>query len=228
MGLMIAFPSIRAIVLIAVPSLVTSKLRSILLLFILSWSFQVEWMNSLPSFLKLRKICYLLANVQLNEWFRTECHCTGQISVRYGCLLFRSLRDAIRGHVWIHWIPFRFSEETRQYVNNALKNDDILWCHEICAAEKYLTSGFEAYGDRNLREIKPKENDIVCDFWVAWNERNCSDPCNEHNKKFGVTSRIGWMCTRLGSNSRQSGYRGDKPTVKQGTINFCLPRSNQM
>uniref|UniRef100_A0A914ZUZ0 Dendritic cell-specific transmembrane protein-like domain-containing protein n=1 Tax=Parascaris univalens TaxID=6257 RepID=A0A914ZUZ0_PARUN len=42
MGLMIAFPSIRAIVLIAVPSLVTGKLRSILLLFILSWSFQVE------------------------------------------------------------------------------------------------------------------------------------------------------------------------------------------
>uniref|UniRef100_F1KW81 DC-STAMP domain-containing protein 2 n=1 Tax=Ascaris suum TaxID=6253 RepID=F1KW81_ASCSU len=46
MGLMIAFPSIRAIVLIAVPSLVTSKLRSILLLFILSWSFQIPAMNT--------------------------------------------------------------------------------------------------------------------------------------------------------------------------------------
>uniref|UniRef100_A0A915A086 Dendritic cell-specific transmembrane protein-like domain-containing protein n=2 Tax=Parascaris univalens TaxID=6257 RepID=A0A915A086_PARUN len=46
MGLMIAFPSIRAIVLIAVPSLVTGKLRSILLLFILSWSFQVPAMNT--------------------------------------------------------------------------------------------------------------------------------------------------------------------------------------
>ncbi|VDM41857.1 unnamed protein product [Toxocara canis] len=46
MGLMIAFPSIRAVVLIAVPSLTTGKLRSILLLFILSWSFQIPAMNA--------------------------------------------------------------------------------------------------------------------------------------------------------------------------------------
>lgn len=41
LGLMIPFPSNRAVILIALTKLVTSRFRSIILMFIISWAFQV-------------------------------------------------------------------------------------------------------------------------------------------------------------------------------------------
>ncbi len=41
MCLLICFPSVRCWLLLAVPSLITSKLRAVILLFILIWCFQV-------------------------------------------------------------------------------------------------------------------------------------------------------------------------------------------
>lgn len=42
LGFMIVSPTIRAVILLAIPKLVTSKLRAIFLLFLISWSFQVN------------------------------------------------------------------------------------------------------------------------------------------------------------------------------------------
>ncbi|VDN21960.1 unnamed protein product [Gongylonema pulchrum] len=46
LGIMIPFPALRAVILVAVTKLLTSRLRSIILMFIISWSFQVPAMNT--------------------------------------------------------------------------------------------------------------------------------------------------------------------------------------
>uniref|UniRef100_A0A0N4UB40 DC_STAMP domain-containing protein n=1 Tax=Dracunculus medinensis TaxID=318479 RepID=A0A0N4UB40_DRAME len=49
LGFMIVSPTIRAVILLAIPKLVTSKLRAIFLLFLISWSFQFPAMNTVEN-----------------------------------------------------------------------------------------------------------------------------------------------------------------------------------
>lgn len=56
LGLMVPFPSIRAIILIAAIKLTTNRLRSIILMLLIVWAFQVCFSLSLSNFIQFFQI----------------------------------------------------------------------------------------------------------------------------------------------------------------------------
>ncbi|KAL3998062.1 DC-STAMP-like family protein [Acanthocheilonema viteae] len=123
LGLMIPFPSIRAIILIATIKLTTSRLRSIILMLIIVWAFQIPAINTTRNLQMLAEsaACVSDSAIQIGNKLVTE------VNMQTNKLSLSGLKEQSRffaNHLKNFWntmrklqnIVVKFSKQTKDYL----------------------------------------------------------------------------------------------------------------
>uniref|UniRef100_A0A1I7VYM8 DC_STAMP domain-containing protein n=1 Tax=Loa loa TaxID=7209 RepID=A0A1I7VYM8_LOALO len=127
LGLMIPFPSIRGIILIATTKLTTSQLRSIILMFMIVWAFQIPATNTTRNLQMLAESVACVSNsaIQIGNKVVTEINMqTNKLSLselkeqgRFFAKHLKNFRDIMRR---LQNIVVKFGKQTKDYLMQLL------------------------------------------------------------------------------------------------------------
>ncbi|KAM3721561.1 DC-STAMP domain-containing protein [Dirofilaria immitis] len=143
LGLMIPFPSFRAVVLITAIKLVTSRLRSIILMFLMLWAFQIPATNTTRNLQMLAEsvACVSDSAIQIGNQLAAEINMqTNKLSLsglkeqsRFFIKHLKNFRNIMRK---LQNIIVKFGKQTKDYLVQLLKVKE--YCQRFFIAPYYF------------------------------------------------------------------------------------------